>query len=145
MPCDDVTEILELTLDEHDRLACYRLRKRTCGRAVGEEDLLLAELAGQPETAILALDAEDFANATGTTDEAEYVLRLKHVFALQGALRALTGLAPAGGQAPIRAATIGYDGQGTTLEAVLSIDVITEQIKACGRCRGCGSLAAGRR
>lgn len=145
MPCDDVTEILELTLDEGDRLARYRLRKRTCGRAVGEEALLAGALSGMTDTAILAIDAEEFANGIASGDDAEYVLCLKHVFALQGGLRALTGRESAGKDDPVRAASITFENGETTLEAVLSVDVLTEKIKSCGKCKGCGVLTKTRR
>lgn len=141
MPCDDVTEILHLRLDAEDRLTGYELSKRTCGRAVGEQSLLAGSLAGTPAATLLAIDPEDWVLARGLEDDAEVVLTLKHLFALQGGLRALLGLATAGPADPVRLVRVGADEAGTSAEIEVAVDVITEQIKSCGRCKGCGALA----
>jgi len=143
MPCADVTENLLLTLDAEDRLADYALTKRTCGRAVGERTLLADEVLHKTAAEVLAIDAEEFAATDTTLDDAEFVLRLKHLLALQGGLRALLGLAPGGVFDPVRVGRVAYGEDGScTLDAELSVDVLTEQIKSCGKCRGCGTIKA---
>ncbi|MDX2176472.1 MAG: hypothetical protein SF028_08370 [Candidatus Sumerlaeia bacterium] len=141
MPCGDVTETIRLRLDGGDRLLDYRLSKRTCGRAVGEASLLAGALAGRGAAAILAIDVEDFAaeQAFGE-DEVAVFLALKHLFALQAALRAATGLEPAGLHDACTVAVVAAEGEETIVEADISIDVVTERIKSCGNCKGCGAL-----
>lgn len=139
MPCDDVTELLELRLDADDRLLGYRLAKRTCGRAVGEESLIAEPLAGAHASAIIAIDADAFIDEREPATDVEAFLLLKHLFAVQDALRVLAGEEPGGAAAPCAIASIAYDGDAMLLEAHLAVDAITQQIKACGACKGCGT------
>lgn len=139
MPCSDVTEVLALELDEGEHLLSYYLNKRTCGRAVGEASLLLERLAGMPVPAITAISADEW--ESGAMDEVELFLELKHLFALQSGLRALLGMDPAGAEDPVKASRIASDGGKLMFEAELSVDILTERIKSCGRCKGCGSIA----
>ncbi len=138
MPCDDVTEVLRLRLDKEDRLAGYQLIKRTCGRAVGEQSLLEEEFCGQAPSALLAMDADTFADAHPVDSDTEMFLQLKHYFAVQSGLQALLGFQAAGKDDPVKVARVVYEGEEVVLEAELSVDIITEQIKSCGRCSGCG-------
>ena len=143
MPCDDVTETLRLELDDADRLVGYQLIKRTCGRAVGERTLLAAEFVGMDAADVLELDAGEFAEAsaaTGISDE-ELFLRMKHFFAVQGGLRVLLGRDSGGLGEPVTVARISLTDQITTFDADIAVEVLTEQIKSCGKCKGCGSLA----
>lgn len=140
MPCSDVTEVLRLRVDDAERLAGYQFRKRTCGRAVGEESLLEALLAGLPAASILAYELDAFADENPTASDEEMFLQLKHLLAVQAGLRALLGHASAGASDPVRVARVATEDGGVLLEAELSVDVITEQIKACGRCKGCAAL-----
>lgn len=141
MPCDDVTELLQVVLDSGNRLLGYVLSKRSCGRAVGEKALLLEELAGLSDSEILALDAETFADPDGVLGDAEFVLRFKHLIALQGGLRVIGGEEPGGVADPVRVGQVTWDDGELILDAVISVDVITEQIESCGRCKGCAGLA----
>lgn len=141
MPCDDVTEILQVVLDDGNHLLGYALSKRSCGRAVGEKALLLDELGGRHDEDILALDPEVFADPNGNLDDAEFVLRFKHLLAVQGGLRVIAGQEPGGAGNPIRVGQVTWDNGELILDAVISVDVITEQIESCGRCKGCAGLA----
>lgn len=141
MPCDDVTEVMEVVLDAGDHLHDYRLIKRSCGRAVGEERLILEEMQGLHADQLLSMEADEFADRTPGLDEVELFLRLKHLFALQGSLRALMGLEPASATSPVRAARVAYEEEHVLFEAEIVVDIITEKIESCGRCKGCGSIA----
>jgi len=139
MPCNDITETLFLRLDAGERLAGYRLAKRTCGRAVGEESLLAAELAGRPALDILNVDLEAFvAPMELGGDEVRTFLVLKHFFAVQAGIRSLLGIEGNGTTCTV--ASVVCEGGDVTLEADLPIDALTEEIKACGNCKGCGAL-----
>ncbi len=142
MPCDDITESLRLVLDGQDRLADYELIKRTCGRAVGERDLLATRLTGTPARELLELDGGDFADSLGIADDTELFLHLKHFFAIQAGIRALLGEVAAGVSDPVRVARVYTEGDAVAIEAEISIDVLTDQIKSCGKCKGCGAFSA---
>ncbi|MFP6598190.1 MAG: hypothetical protein VCC01_12095, partial [Candidatus Hydrogenedentota bacterium] len=47
MPCKDVTELLEVVLDENECLKSYSFSKRSCGQGVGAQSLLIDQLAGR--------------------------------------------------------------------------------------------------
>jgi len=134
MPCEDITEVLTMTLDADERLETYALSKRTCGRAVGETSLLWEWACGKTAGEVLGADVEAFLDAHPTDDEAVEFIHLKHFFALRSAMAALTGLEPAGATAPCALASVSHGPEGTEVEAHIRIDSLTADISACGRC-----------
>ena len=139
MPCSDVTEIIRVVVDADDRLKDYAFSKRTCGRGVGVASLLIEALRGQSVEALLGYDADRFLADHPAGDELEEFLGLKHLFAVQSALEVLTGREPCGPEAPCAAAEVSVDSEGdVVIEAVIRVDLVTEKIKSCGRCKGCG-------
>ena len=144
MPCNDVTERICVTIDQDDRLAEYAFRKKTCGRGVGADTLLLDELRGRAVDDLLAIEAEAFVSARPVEDspdlDMEIFLALKHVFAIQSALRVLIGREPGGKDDPCKAATIEYEPDGAVVvTAHIDVKLMTEKIKSCGNCKGCGT------
>lgn len=145
MPCSDITEIIEVVLDGEDRLKDYVFRKRTCGQGVGAGNLLLGVLGGQSADDILAISPEDFLEAHPVEDPLEEFLGLKHLIAVQSALEVLIGRANGGPGEICAAAEIGFDGGETVLTARISVDLVTERIKSCGGCKGCGTSRRAKR
>lgn len=139
MPCTDVTEHLEITLDQSDRLASYSFTKRSCGQGIGLESLLIDCLKGQTVEDLLAYTAESFLEHHPAPDELEEFLGLKHLFAIQGALEVYTGEEPGGKNDAFAAAGIDHDEHTTTIHGLIAIDLLTEKIKSCGNCASCGS------
>ncbi|MBI1319913.1 MAG: hypothetical protein GC168_13375 [Candidatus Hydrogenedens sp.] len=139
MPCKDVTELIQVVVDDDDRLASYRFIKRTCGQGVGADALLADQLCGQTVEHLLALDPETFAASLDVTEEVEEFLSLKHLIAVQSALEVLTGAASGGPDAICAAAEITCEPGETVIEARISVDLMTERIAACGNCGSCGS------
>lgn len=142
MPCSDITELLRLRLNNDDRVMGYELIKRTCGRAVGERSLMEAAFVGSNANDLARMTADDFADALPEMRDEELVLALKHFFAVRAGARVLIGHITGGVNDPVRVAKVGYEGDEVILEAEIAIDVITEEIKACGKCKGCGILKA---
>lgn len=138
MPCNDITEVLEVVLDADDRLKDYALAKRSCGRGVGVASLLIDQLGGRTLDELLHKTAEEYLTEFPIEDETEEFLSLKHLFAIQGALEVLTGTEPGGKDDAFAAGEIVYDADGTRINGLIAIDAVTERIKACGNCRSCG-------
>ena len=138
MPCKDVTELLNIVLDDADRLEDYRFTKRTCGQGVGVDRLLIEELRGLTAEEILAIAPEDFVAAHPVDDPIEEFLALKHLIAVQSALEVLTGAASGAAAEICAAAEISYEAGHTVLDAQIKVDLVTERIKSCGNCGGCG-------
>jgi hypothetical protein len=145
MPCDDITEVLTMVLDDEDRVVRYALRKRTCGRAVGEESLLAKWVAGRRVADLQDTSIDDLLAALPTDDEALEFLHLKHFFALRLGLAALTGQDDGGPGSPCAVASVSCGPDGLVFEGEVAVAVVTEQIKSCGRCgKGCGKAGASR-
>ncbi len=138
MPCSNVTELLRVTLDSDERVEHYRLIKDTCGAGVGDQSLLLDFVCGKTAAELLDLDADAYCAQNAITDEVELFLRLKHLFALQSALGAYAGKAAARAGDACAICEIMYDQGHVIIDAEISIDIVTDKIKACGRCAGCG-------
>lgn len=138
MPCSDITEIFEAHLGFDDRLLGYSLRKRTCGVAIGTNDLMRELFLGKDVASLLALPHEHVGHFTGDVGEAEF-LPMKHYAAMQAALSAYSGVT---GSAPKDACTIAsieVDHDGVHLVAHVAIEAVIRAIKACGNCGSCGS------
>lgn len=139
MPCSDITEVIEVVLDGQDRLKDYTFKKRTCGQGVGAGNLLIGALGGMPVEALLEISPESFLEQWPVEDPLEEFLGLKHLIAVQSALGVLLGRASGGPREICAAAEIGCEGDDTIIVARISVDLITEKIKSCGGCKGCGT------
>lgn len=138
MPCKDVTEYIRVVLDASDTLKEYRFIKRTCGQGVGADALLLDQLKGRSLTWFLEADADAFLQEFPAGDELEEFLTLKHFFAIQGALEVLSGKAAGGPGAVCAAAEIACDDSDLVIDARINVDLLTDRIRSCGNCKGCG-------
>lgn len=140
MPCSDVTEILTLQLDDAELVRDYALEKRSCGRAVGEKSLLLDWLAGRCAEELLGLEIDALFERFDPSEEAEEFLLLKHWFAVREALAVYLGHEDGGASSPCAMASVACGPEGTEVIVRLSVDVLTEKIRSCGRCgTGCGT------
>lgn len=139
MPCSDITEVIEVVLDEKDCLKDYAFRKRTCGQGVGSGNLLIGILGGMPVEELLGMSPDYFLETWPVEDPLEEFLGLKHLIAVQSALEVLLGRASGGPDEICAAAEIGFEDGNTVLTARISVDLVTEKIKSCGGCKSCGT------
>lgn len=139
MPCKDVTELLEVVLDDQENLKAYAFSKRSCGQGIGATSLLIDQLGGRSLNELLFKTAEEFLTEFPIPDETEEFLSLKHLFAIQGALEVYTGAESGGVNDAFAASDIDYGVDETYIRGRISVDVVTEKIKSCGGCKGCGS------
>jgi hypothetical protein len=138
VPCDDVTEVIDLELDPEDKLRVYALNKRTCGAEIGASALLLEWLAGRSMPDILALTGEDVVQQYAPP-QAEEFLYFKHLVAVQEALRVLTGAARGALDDACTAVSVVQEPSGLAFTGHLAVPLMTEKIRACGSCGSCGS------
>lgn len=139
MPCNDVTELLEVTLDADERLAEYTFSKRSCGQGIGTASLLIDQLRGRPLNELLFKTAEEFLTEFPIPNETEEFLSLKHLFAIQGALEVYTGAESGGPNDAFAASDIEFGPDAIRIQGRISVDIVTEKIESCGGCKGCGS------
>lgn len=136
MPCNSVVELIQVVLDDRDRLRDYQFVKKSCGQGVGSNSLLVDVLRGMSIDELIELDADAFLAVNPTSDSILEFLRLKHLFALQATLEVLTGKATGGRGHPCAVADVAYDGEQTIVNAEIDVDIITEQIQSCQGCKG---------
>jgi hypothetical protein len=139
MPCNDVTEVLTLKFDQQDRIVGYTLVKLTCGGSVTGRSLIKNWVKHRTADEVLRLTHEQLLSEARCGDEVEEYLHLKHLFSIQSALAAMMGKSGGGPQDFCVINTLASGPEGTELIAELNIEVITEKIRACGRCSTCGS------
>ena len=142
MPCSDLTEIMRLVLDRDEKLVDYRLRKRTCGAVIGGEALLLDIFKGRSSTDIIGLNTDDFCRLYPAPDQRLQFFYLKHFIALRALLRVYSGLDSGGAGDFCAIADIGADNGIITIDARIGVEAMTQEIKACGCCEGCGKKSS---
>ena len=134
MPCNDITELLHIEFDASDRITFYTLSKRTCGGSVGDDALILSWLQTFTTEDIPLISIDQFLNAHPCSSETEEFLYLKHFQAVQ------TGIAVFLGHEAGRVTdfcvvdSIEYHPLGSSVSALIHIDLLTERIKNCGGC-----------
>ncbi|MFH2054470.1 MAG: hypothetical protein ABIJ61_00805 [bacterium] len=137
MPCGNVTEIIEVQLDDRQCLERYEFFKQTCGKDVGRDELLQERLVGLNVSELLELNPAILHGETRQEQEAgRSFLNFKHLFAIQAALQVWTGISPGGPDSPCAIIGVEYDAESTLLRAQLDVDLVTSNIMACGHCHG---------
>lgn len=106
---------------------------------MGKESLLLKWCGGLTVQEVLSTSVDDFCDAYPTDDDLVEFVRLKHLLALQKGLGALMGLHSARPDDAISLESVVYGPLGTEMIATIKVDTVTEEIRACGRCVGCGT------
>ena len=142
MPCTDVSENLKLTLDYQDRVIYYHLAKDTCSGAVGKPSLLKKWIKDRSAEEVLSATAETIQAFYPTRSQTWQFLYAKHLFAIQQALKALLGIETGRPTDYCAVHSVIHTPEGLEMYARLNIDLITEEIKACGGCSTCGSKAS---
>lgn len=139
MPCNDISEIIQISVNAQDELTDYAFMKKSCGQGVGAQSLLSDHLPGKTIPQILDIAPQSFLQQYISEEPIEEFLALKHLIAVQSALEVLTGEESGGPQDLCSAAEIIYEQGNTQLTAHLSVDLITDKIKSCGGCSSCGT------
>jgi hypothetical protein len=137
MPCNDITDSLKILISNDDRVIKYALRKKTCQGEVGRKSLINKWLKSKNINEITSCSIDDFADAHPSKSTTWEYLYLKHFLAVQAGLSALVGLQSGGVKDYVKIASVEQTPEGTLLEADISVNGLTEEIKACGRCEGC--------
>lgn len=139
MPCNDVSEIIYLEVNEQDQLVVYAFTKKSCGQAVGAQSLLSEHVHGLTVDEILDIAPESFLHEYQADEPIEEFLALKHLIAVQCALEVLIGKESGGPNDLCSAAEISFSEGSTQMTAHLSVDLITDKIRSCGGCSTCGA------
>jgi hypothetical protein len=134
MPCNDVTEVLSLTLDHEDRVIHYSLAKLTCGAAVGNPSLLRKWIDGRKADDVLRGSVHDVLAVLPTRSETWEYLTYKHLLAVQHGLRAVLGVSQSGPDDICAIQSIETDERGIKLMALVKVDLLTSEIEGCSNC-----------
>ncbi|MCX6832396.1 MAG: hypothetical protein NT028_09750 [candidate division Zixibacteria bacterium] len=139
MPCSNLVEQIRITLDDRDRLTGYRFIKQTCGQGVGARSLLTEFLLGLSIDELLAIDGDRLLAVCRPEDDVSRFLHLKHLFAIQAVLEVYTGRSNGASNAACAIAEIGDDRGQVVIDADIDVGLVTDKIKACDGCTGCGT------
>ena len=134
MPCKDITDHLRIRLDANDRIINYALRKLSCGGAVGNQSLIMDWLKNKTPEEVLNCDADVVLDAHNVKDEIDEYLLLKHFLALRAGLAVMLGLQSGTVDDYCQVEAIRYSPNGTEILAHISVEGMTAEIQACGRC-----------
>ncbi len=137
MPCDDITDTLELWLDPDDKIEDYALTKRTCGAEVGHQAFLMPLVEGMVIDELARSDYDFLLPHTEGLDDDQNFLAFKHFIALREAATALTGRAS--DASAFTLSVTAHEQRGLFARGFVSVSQIEGTIKACGHCRSCGS------
>lgn len=139
MPCQDQTETLMLTLDEHDQLQTFYLQKISCGKTVGDETLL-PHIQGKSIPDILAGTVADFVPDLHRRRHVEEFLLFKQFFSIRAALLVFTGQSSGQREESFVLEEVCVEPTSTSVRGQIAVPLIHEEIQACGSCRSCSSL-----
>ena len=133
MPCRDIREVLELQLDQDERVLTYTLSKRTCGAWVGTPSIMARELGTLTAAEVVDLKPAGLTDLDSEVSELDF-LRIKHLFAVQACLESYHGHAPAGPGGLCSLASVAVDDQRITIRAIIDGIALQREIAACGNC-----------
>lgn len=139
MPCHDITDSLKILLDDRERLVKYALRKKTCGGDVGRRSLLIKWLKSKTAEEIVSLPPEELFKTFPTKSKTWEYLYIKHFLAVKSGLAIYLGEHSGGVSDYCTIDSIEYGPDGTLLQAELSVDGMTDEIRACGGCSTCSN------
>ncbi len=133
MPCNDLTEILKISLDNDSCLIDYSLKKLTCERAVVDSSLILKILKGLSADEILGASIESISPQKPPEDDTERYLQVKHLQAVQSGLEVLMGYREGKPDDKCVIESINHGPDGTELTARIKLGLRTDDIKSCYR------------
>lgn len=139
MPCNDVSENLKLILDHDDRVIFYALSKDTCSGAIGKPSLLKKWIKNKTASEVLTATSDDIHAFYPTRSETWQFLYAKHLFVVQQAVRALLGETSSRPTDYCAIHSVIYTEQGVEMYARMNMDLMTDEIVACGNCSSCAS------
>ncbi|MCH7504368.1 hypothetical protein IID04_01870 [PVC group bacterium] len=141
MPCSDVTEIIELTLDSDEMLQDFILTKKSCGKSVGGRELL-PYIKGKPVQELMNAVVEDYVPDLDQLDPISEFLLCKHLYSIQVCLGVFLGMGRGKKSDVFAIENVKYETSGTTtIEGLINLALKTEEIKSCHGCK-CSSKKA---
>ncbi len=139
MPCNDQTETLTLVVNHDDQLVSFQLHKISCGRTVGDASLL-PYIEGKSVTSLMTGTVSDFVPDLHKQRRIEEFLLFKQYFSIRAALRVWTGELSGELQQPFVLEEVSVDPTSTQIRGEVAVNLISEEIRACGSCRSCKPL-----
>ena len=138
MPCEDQTEYIEFLLDEEDRLEDFLLRKKTCGRPVGDTTLT-PFVKGMTLEQLLAQELAQRIPHLQEMELTDEFLMFKQYYSLRAAASVILGLETGGLAESFVMDEMIISADKAKYAGYVAVDVISEEIEACGKCRGCAT------
>jgi hypothetical protein len=129
MPCKDITDEIEIILDNNDCLNSYKLTKKTCGRQVTSFDEVEQIIVGMHVDKIVDLSIHDLI-ISNDFGELEYLF-VKHIVAVQSGLKVMLGHDSGTVEDFCAMVKIEQTETGTAFEANIDGTGLKKAIKSC--------------
>jgi hypothetical protein len=137
MPCADQTEVFELLLDNQECILDLRLFKRTCGQPVGGNQIL-PHILGKNAHDLLQYNIERWIPNLSQLRLFDEFMLFKQFFSLRAALAVWSGQQQGSSQDTFALEELSYDEDGRCLlVGQIAIEILQQEIRACGSCRSC--------
>jgi len=134
MPCNDITDILKIVVDNDDHIVRYGMEKQSCGSAVGGQGRVRKWLYARNVDQVLAATTGDFLIDFVTDDPIEEYLYLKHFLAAKKSLEILLGRESGSKENYCTVDTVRHGPKGMEIVVLIKSDLMTDEIQACGNC-----------
>ncbi|MFC1475046.1 hypothetical protein ACFLQG_00220 [Candidatus Zixiibacteriota bacterium] len=132
MPCKDITDILEINIDNNDIIKSYSITKRTCGRELLTKPSINSLIVNRSIEEILDFNiGEILIQEKPKTVRKEYLI-VKHLVAVQSGLAVMLGKSSGSVEDFCTVVKIEQTEDGTIFECELSGTGLKEEIKSCG-------------
>lgn len=134
MPCKDITEILQIKINDKNQIFDYSLIKKTCGGNVGSDKPILGWLQKFSADDILKTTPAEFMNDHQFEDEIAEYIHLKNYLAVKNGIAIMLGKESGSKTDFCTVDSIKYGPKAMIFTGFIKIDALTEEIKACGNC-----------
>lgn len=139
MPCNDLTEILHLELDNKDRIKNYIIFKLSCSKRIGNTNVLLDWLKQKELSELLNINSQDMLREIGELDADQKFLCIKHFEHIKDALKIILG--DEKGSKGANCIIHSYDqcDKGVKIKILINSNIDPLNNPGCGACSGCNN------
>ncbi len=132
MPCRDITDILEIVIDNNDIIKNYTITKRTCGKDLLTKPSINSLIVGKTADEVLDLNVGKIIKQQKPKTVRKEYLIVKHLVAVRSGLAVMLGKSSGSVEDFCTVVKVEQTEDETVFECELSGDGLKEEIKSCG-------------
>lgn len=132
MPCKDITDILEIVLDDKNCLKEYSLSKKTCGKDINSDPTAEKILIGKTSDEIIDLNISEIIASDIIENKETEFFTVKHLVAVKTGLSVMLGKSSGSTNDYCTIVKIEQSPEETIFKAQISGKGLKEEFKSCG-------------